>query len=151
MFQIPWLSLEYKGSEIRPVFQELTAHQHLLLTMSLGEPFSRLAGPHLRVCKEIKPVNPKGNQNWIFIGRTDAEAETPILWPPDARNWLIGKDPDAGKDWRREEKGTTEHEIAGFTDSMDMSLSKLWELVIHREVWRAAVHGVTKSQTWLSD
>ena len=59
-------------------------------------------------CKEIKPVNPKGNQSWIFIGRTDAEAETPILWPPDVNNWLIGKDPDVGKDWRREEKGTTE-------------------------------------------
>ena len=59
-------------------------------------------------CKEIKPVNPKGNQSWIFIGRTDAEAEAPMLWPPDAKNWLIGKDPDAGKDWRQEEKGTTE-------------------------------------------
>ena len=58
-------------------------------------------------CKEIKPVHPKGNQFWIFIGRTDAEAEAPILWPPDAKNWLVGKDPDPGKDWRREEKGTT--------------------------------------------
>ena len=65
-------------------------------------------------CKEIKPVNPKGNQSWIFIGRTDAEAEAPILWPPDVKNWLIGKDPDAGKDWRREEKGMTEHEMAGW-------------------------------------
>ena len=63
-------------------------------------------------CK-IKPVNPKGNQSWIFIGRTDAEAEAPILWPPDAQNWLIGKDPDAGKDWRQEEKGTTEDEMIG--------------------------------------
>ena len=62
-------------------------------------------------CKEIKPGNPKGNQSWILIGRTDAEAETPILWPPDARNWLIGKDPDAGKDWRQEEKGTIEDEM----------------------------------------
>ena len=62
-------------------------------------------------CKEIKPVNPKGNQSWIFIGRTDAEAETPILWPPDAKNWLIRKDPDAGKDWRQEEKGMTEDEM----------------------------------------
>ena len=64
--------------------------------------------------KEIKPDNPKGNQSWIFIGRTDAEAETPILWPPDAKNWLIGKDPNAGKDWRKEEKRTTEGEIVGF-------------------------------------
>ena len=61
--------------------------------------------------QEIKPVNPKGNQSWIFIGRTDAEAETPILLPPDAKNWLIGKDPDAEKDWGQEEKGTTEDEI----------------------------------------
>ena len=59
-------------------------------------------------CKEIKLVNPQGNQSWIFIGRTDAEAETPTLWPPDAKNWLTGKDPDAGKDWKQEEKGTTE-------------------------------------------
>ena len=65
-------------------------------------------------CKEIKPVNPKENQSWIFIGRTDAEAETPILWPPDAKNWLIWKDPDAGKDWRREEKGMTEDEMVGW-------------------------------------
>ena len=62
-------------------------------------------------CKEIKPINPKGNQAWIFIGRTDVEAETPILWPPDAKNRLIGKDPDAGKDWRQEEKRTTEDEM----------------------------------------
>ena len=65
-------------------------------------------------CKESKPGNPKGNQSWIFIGRTDAEAETPILWPPDAEYWLIGKDPDAGNDWRQEEKGTTENEMVGW-------------------------------------
>ena len=64
--------------------------------------------------KEIKPVNPKGNQSWIFTGRTDAEAETPILWPPGKKNWVVGKDPDAGKDWRREEKGTTEDEMVGW-------------------------------------
>ena len=64
-------------------------------------------------CKEIQPVNPKGNQFWMFIGRTDAEAEAPIFWPPNAKNWLIGKDPDAGKDWRQEEKGTTEDEMVG--------------------------------------
>ena len=62
-------------------------------------------------CKKIKPVHPKGNQSWIFIGRTDAEAETPILWPPDAKNWLFGKDPDVGKDWRQEEKAMTEDEM----------------------------------------
>ena len=65
-------------------------------------------------CKEIKPVNPKGNQSQIFIGRTDAEAETPIFWPPDAKNWFIGKDPDTGKDWRQEEKGMTEDEMVGW-------------------------------------
>ena len=65
-------------------------------------------------CKEIQSVHPKGNQSWIFIGRTDAEAETPILWPLDAKNWLIGKDPDAGKDWRQEEKGMTEDEMVGW-------------------------------------
>ena len=80
--------------------------------------------------KEIKPVNPKGNQPWVFIGRTDAKAETPILWPPDAKNWLLGKDPDAGKDWRWEEKGMTEEEmVVCIMDSMYMNLSKLWELV----------------------
>ena len=64
-------------------------------------------------CKEIQPVHPKGDQSWIFTGRTDAEVETPILWPPDAKNWVSGKDPDAGKDWRQEEKGTTEDEMVG--------------------------------------
>ena len=70
-------------------------------------------------CKEIQPVNPKESQSWIFIGKTDAEAETPILWPPDAKNWLTGKDPDAGKDWRPEEKGTTEDEMVGWHHCLD--------------------------------
>ena len=70
-------------------------------------------------CKEIQPVNPKGNQSWIFHWRTDAEAETPILWPPDAKNWLTGKDPDGGKDWRQEEKGTTEDEMVGSHHQLD--------------------------------
>ena len=80
------------------------------------------------VINEIKLVNPKGNQHWIFIGRTDAEA--PILWAPDVKNWLIGKDPDAGKDWGQEENGVREDEMIGSnTDSMDTSLSKLREIV----------------------
>ena len=88
--------------------------------------------------KEIKPVNPKGNQSWIFIGRTDAEAA--IFWPPDVKSQLIRKDPDAGKDWRQEEKGMTEDEMVGWHHQlMDMGLSKLQEMVKDREAWHATV------------
>ena len=101
-----------------------------------------------------QPVNYKRNQSWIFIGRTDAEAETPILWPPDLKNQLIEKDPDAGNDWRWEEKGMTEDEMVGWHHRLNgqfTSLSKLRELVMDREAWRVAVHGVRKSWTRLSD
>ena len=103
-------------------------------------------------CEEIQPVHPKGDQSWVFIGRTDVEAEIPIPWPPDEKSWLIWKDPDAGKDWGQEEKGTTWMRwLNGIIDLKDMDLGRLQELVMDREAWRAAVHGVTKSHTWLSN
>ena len=99
-------------------------------------------------CKEIKPVHPKGNQSWIFIERIAAEAEAPILWLPDVKNWLVGKDPDAGKDWGQEEKGMTEDEmVGGITDLMDTSLSKLQEMMKDREAG-VAESDMTERLNW---
>ena len=105
----------------------------------------------LRIPWTAKEINPKGNQSWIFIGSTDAEAENPILWPPDVKNWLTGKDPDAGKDWRRDEKRSIENEMVRcITDIMNMCLSSLQEMVMDRKAWHAAFHGASKSRTWLN-
>ena len=102
--------------------------------------------------KEIQPVHPKGGWSWVFIGRTDVEAETPILWPPDAKSWLIGKDPDAGKDWRQEEKDNRGQD--GWMASLTQwtwvwaNSRRCWRT---KEPWHASVRGVANSPTWLSD
>ena len=96
--------------------RKLRAEELMLLNCGVGEDSLRV---HWTAQRSNKPVHPKGNQCWIFIGKTDAEAETPTLWPPDAKNWLIWKDPDDGKDWGQEEKGTTEDEIIGWHDRLN--------------------------------
>ena len=102
--------------------------------------------------KEIQPVHPKGNQFWIYIGKTDAQAETPVLWPSDVKNWLIWKDPDAGKDWRQEEKGTTEDEMVGWHHRLDgHDFGQAPGTGDGQEAWHAVVRGVAESQTWLSN
>ena len=102
--------------------------------------------------KEIKPVHPKGNQSSVFIGRTDAEAKTPILWPPDVKNWLIWKDPDAGKDWRQEEKGMTEDEMAGWHHQLDgHEFEQAPGLGDGQGGLACSIYGIAESQTWLSD
>ena len=114
----------------------------VVLEKTLGSPLD---------CTEIKPVNPKGNQFWIFLGRTDTEAVAPILWPPDAKNLLIGKDSDAGKDWRQEEKGMTEDEMVGWHHRLNGHAFEQALGYGEGQGSLAAFHGVTKSWIRLSD
>ena len=103
-------------------------------------------------CKEIQPVCPKGDQSWVFIGRTDGKAVTPILWPPDVKSWVIGKDPDTGRNGGRRRRGRQRIRwLDGITYLVHMSLGELRELVMDREAWRVVIHGVAKCRTWLSD
>ena len=129
------------------LWRKLSAKELMLWTVVLEKPFESPLD-----CKEIQPVHPKGDQSWVFIGRTDAQAETPVIWPPHAKSWLIGKYSDAGRDWGQEEKRMVRMRwLYVFSNSMDMSLGTLRELMMDRAAGPVAVQGVATIQTRLSD
>ena len=127
------------------LWRRLSTKELMLLNYGVGEDSWESLG------LQGDPTSPPGDQPWDFFGRNDAKAETPVLWPPHAKSWLIGKDSDAGRDCGQEEKGTTEDEMAGWQHWLNGRLSELRKLLMDREAWHASIHGVAKSRTPLSD